>query len=155
MAQRDYRAIAAEYIGGWDSLRALSEKYAIPWSTLRDRARREGWEYRRMERRAALRGDAVEEPAEDGSEAERIFRVTDKLVRRAEEILDGGDEVGARELGELMRAVKNAKEIRMIRSALDEREQEARVRTLEEKLSSAQSEPLRILFSPEAEEASG
>ena len=25
---------AEEYIGGWESLRALSEKYAIPWSTL-------------------------------------------------------------------------------------------------------------------------
>ena len=154
MAQRDYRAIAAEYIEGWDSLRAIAEKHAIPWSTLRDRARREGWEYRRTERRAALRGTlAQSDPEEDGSEAARIFRVTDKLVRRAEEILDGGDEVGARELGELMRAVKNAKEIRMIRSALDEREQEARVRTLEEKVFAGKSEPLRIVFSPEAEEA--
>ena len=154
MAERNYRAIAAEYIEGWDSLRALAEKHAIPWSTLRDRARREGWEYRRRERRAALRGTgALKDPAEDGSETERIFRVADKLVRRAEEILDGGDEVGARELGELMRAVKNAKEIRMIRSALDEREQQARVRSLEEKASPGRSEPLRIAFSPETEEA--
>ena len=153
MARRDYEPIAEEYIGGWESLRALSQKYAIPWSTLRDRARREGWEYRRLERRAALRGEIAEEKDTDDGEAERIFRVTDKLVRRAEEILDGGDEVGARELGELMRAVKNAKDIRMLRSALDEREQLARVRSLEEKLSSAQREPLQILFSPEAEEA--
>ena len=152
MEKRDYASIAEEYIGGWDSLRALSEKHAVPWSTLRDRARREGWEYRRRERREALRG-ALAEPETDGDEAERIFRVTDKLVRRAEEILDSGDEVGARELGELMRAIKNAKEIRMIRSALDEREQQARLRALEEKLFSGADEALRVEFSSEAEEA--
>ena len=81
-----------------------------------------------------------------------IFRVTDKLVRRAEEILDGPEAVGARELGELMRAIKNAKEIRMLRSELDEREQRARLRTLEEK-SAAADRTLRIEFAPEAEEA--
>ena len=92
-------------------------------------------------------------PAALEKEGDRIFRVTDKLVRRAEELLDGG-EIGARELGELMRAIKNAKEIRMLRSALDEREQQARVRALEEKNEPVRRETLRIEFSPEAEEAS-
>ena len=155
MAERDWLAIASEYIEGDDSLRALAKKHAIPWSTLRDRARREGWEFQRLERRAALRScGALIEPEPDGGEAARIFRVADKLVRRAEAIIDGsGEEVGARELGELMRAVKNAKEIRMIRSALDEREQQARVRTLEEKAAPEAQEGLRIEFSAEAEEA--
>ncbi len=151
MEEQDFRAIAAEYVEGWDSLRALAEKHGVPRSTLCDRARREGWDFRRQERRAALRGETVE--PESGGEAERIFRVTDKLVRRAEAILDGGDEVGARELGELMRAVKNAKEIRMLRSALDEREQAARVRALEDKLAEGALEALHVAFSPEAEEA--
>ena len=79
--------------------------------------------------------------------------MTDKLVRRAEELLDGG-EIGARELGELMRAIKNAKEIKMLRSALDEREQQARVRALEDKNEPPRREALRIEFSSEAEEAS-
>ena len=74
-------------------------------------------------------------------------------MRRAEEILDGGGEIGARELGELMRAIKNAKEIKMLRSALDEREQQARVRALEDKNEPPRRDALRIEFSPEAEEA--
>ena len=74
------------------------------------------------------------------------------LVRRAEEILDGPESVGARELGELMRAIKNAKEIRMLRSELDEREQRARLRTLEEK-SAAADRTLQIEFAPDVEEA--
>ena len=191
MAERDWTAIASEYIEGEGSLRALAERHAIPWSTLRDRARRESWETRRREMRAAnaensfrgerpaphekpfrddtaapyekpFRDDTAaphEKPFRDGSaashekDAERIFRVTDKLIQRAEEILDSGGEVGARELGELMRAIKNAKEIKMLRSALDEREQQARVQALEEKHEEAKSGTLRIEFSPEAEEA--
>ncbi len=155
MAERDWLAIASEYIEGEDSLRALAKKHAIPWSTLRDRARREAWESFRRDARAE---DADPLPgggsAAHDNGAERIFRVTDKLVRRAEEILDGGGELGARELGELMRAIKNAKEIKMLRSALDEREQQARVRSLEEKNEPPKRESLHIEFSPEAEEAS-
>ena len=146
MAKRNWEAIAAAYIEGGMSLRALSREMAIPWSTLRDRARREGWDSRRQ-----LRKEGQHVAAPPG--AEQIFRVTDKLVRRAEEILDGEDAVGARELAELMRAIKNAKEIRMLRSALDEREQEARVRALEEKGDASGREALLIEFSPEAEEA--
>ena len=159
MAERDWLAIASEYTEGEDSLRALAKKHAIPWSTLRDRARREAWEAFRQEARAAkgnglFSGDpaAAHEKTANENDAERIFRVTDKLVRRAEELLDGG-EIGARELGELMRAIKNAKEIKMLRSALDEREQQARVRALEDKNEPPRREALRIEFSPEAEEA--
>lgn len=160
MAERDWLAIASEYIEGEDSLRALAKKHAVPWSTLRDRARREAWEAFRRDARAAKEsglsgGDpaAAHEKTARENDAERIFRVTDKLVRRAEELLDGG-EIGARELGELMRAIKNAKEIKMLRSALDEREQQARVRSLEEKNEPPKRESLHIEFSPEAEEAS-
>lgn len=163
MLKADWQAIAEEYITGEISMRSLAVKYALPRSTLRSRAYREGW----IERREAFQRTAAQ--AEDGTSSDpaaeetplsperavyesEIFRVTDKLVRRAEEILDGPEAVGARELGELMRAIKNAKEIRMLRSELDEREQRARLRTLEEK-SAAADRTLRIEFAPEAEEA--
>lgn len=163
MLKTDWQAIAEEYITGEISMRSLAVKYALPRSTLRSRAYREGW----IERREAFQRAAAQ--AEDGTSSDpaaeetplsperavyesEIFRVTDKLVRRAEEILDGPEAVGARELGELMRAIKNAKEIRMLRSELDEREQRARLRTLEEK-SAAADRTLRIEFAPEAEEA--
>lgn len=163
MLKADWQTIAEEYITGEISMRSLAVKYALPRSTLRSRAYREGW----IERREAFQRAAAQ--AEDGTSSDpaaeetplsperavyesEIFRVTDKLVRRAEEILDGPEAVGARELGELMRAIKNAKEIRMLRSELDEREQRARLRTLEEK-SAAADRTLRIEFAPEAEEA--
>ena len=67
--------------------------------------------------------------------------------------LNTPEDIGVRELGELMRAIKNAKEIRMLRPELDEREQLLRLRTLEEKGAQTDARSLRIEFSPEAEEA--
>lgn len=39
----DWNRIKAEYVSGTDSLRELSAKYKVPWSTLRQRAYREKW----------------------------------------------------------------------------------------------------------------
>ena len=161
MHKADWQAIAEEYITGEISMRSLAIKHDLPRSTLRSRAYREGWiERREAFHRAAApedaslgaADDAADDPPERAAYEKEIFRVTDKLVRRAEEILDGPEAVGARELGELMRAIKNAKEIRMLRSALDEREQRLRLRSLEEKSAAADRE-LRIEFAPDAEEA--
>ena len=232
MVRVDWKAVAEEYIRGEISMRSLAVKYAIPRSTLRSRAYREGWIGRREAfrggrapedgaRRASVGGGlpgtdrtgeggpaaALEEGAagtdgagtdsagrcektppaaalekgaagtdEAGTDSagrcektspaaalektalekdaahEEILRVTDRLVRRASELLNSPDEIGVRELGELMRALKNAKEIRMLRPELDEREQLLRLQTLEEKSAGA-DRTLRIEFSPETEEA--
>ncbi len=138
----DWAAIAAEYIESEMSMRSLARLRGVPDSTLRDHARRGGWTRLRKEYRLS---------AGDG-DGEAIFRLTDKLVRRAEALIDSAEDINARELGELMRAVKSAKEIKMLRSALDEREQAARVRALEEKSEAADGR-LEIAFSAEAEEA--
>lgn len=190
MVRVDWKAVAEEYITGEISMRSLAVKYAVPRSTLRSRAYREGW----IEKREAFHGACAPEAArnddaaaaceeavrggdpaavceetdlEDDAAAalgknaalekdtahEEILRVTDMLVRRAEELLNTPEDIGVRELGELMRAIKNAKEIRMLRPELDEREQLLRLRTLEEKSAQADARSLRIEFSPEAEEA--
>lgn len=39
----NWNAIRAEYIGGGISQRKIAAKYNVPWRTLQDRARREGW----------------------------------------------------------------------------------------------------------------
>lgn len=148
MDKPDWATIAADYIGGEMSMRAAARRHGVPLTTLRNHARREGWDARRLE---ARHGPSVPADA-SGGDAAAIFRLTDKLVRRAEELLDGSEEMNARELGELMRALKGAKEIKMLRSALDEREQAARVRALEEK-NAERDAALTVEFSPEAEEA--
>ena len=39
----NWNKIRAEYIGGGISQRKLAEKHGVPWRTLQDRAKREGW----------------------------------------------------------------------------------------------------------------
>ena len=184
MVRVDWKAVAEEYITGEISMRSLAVKYAVPRSTLRSRAYREGW----IEKREAFHGACAPEAARNDDAAaaceeavrggdpaaacgeadledeaaaalekdaahEEILRVTDMLVRRAEELLNTPEDIGVRELGELMRAIKNAKEIRMLRPELDEREQLLRLQTLEGKSAQADARSLRIEFSPETEEA--
>lgn len=171
MVRVDWKAVAEEYITGEISMRSLAVKYAVPRSTLRSRAYREGW----IEKREAFHGACAPEAARNDDPAaacgeadledeaaaalekdaahEEILCVTDMLVRRAKELLNTPEDIGVRELGELMRAIKNAKEIRMLRPELDEREQLLRLQTLEGKSAQADARSLRIEFSPEAEEA--
>ena len=57
MVRVDWKAVAEEYITGEISMRSLAVKYAVPRSTLRSRAYREGW----IEKREAFHGACAPE----------------------------------------------------------------------------------------------
>lgn len=137
MQSPNWESIAAEYIETEISMSALAKKHALPRTTLRDHAARGAWRARREQWRAR-RADREADCRDEGGE--RLLRVTDKLVRRAEEIADSADELAARELGELMRALKSASAIRQQHTAAESGEKAA-------------EGALTIAFSPEAEEA--
>ena len=137
-----WRAAEQEYIESRISMSALAKKYGLARSTLRDHAVREGWAAQRMAfqiERAAGELARRQKAGESGENPDTLLRVTDKLLRRAEEIADSGGEIGARELGELMRALKSASSIRLAHAAESEETPEDR--------------SLTIRFSTETEEA--
>ena len=55
----DWTRIKTEYKTGTDSLRDLSEKYGVPWSTLRSRAYREKWGEERQNMQTRIEQNAV------------------------------------------------------------------------------------------------
>ena len=55
----DWNRIKTEYKTGTDSLRDLSEKYGVPWSTLRSRAYREKWGEERQNMQTRIEQNAV------------------------------------------------------------------------------------------------
>ena len=59
MVRVDWAAVAEEYITGEISMRSLAVKHAVPRSTLRSRAYREGW----IEKREAFHGACAPETA--------------------------------------------------------------------------------------------
>ena len=135
LREENWAALAQEYITGQLGLNALAAKYAIPRSTLKDHAARGRWQERREAYREAKQLCELDRE----NESDALLRVTEKLLRRAEEIADNADEMGARELGELMRALKSASVIRQTHGAAESEDDEQSC--------------LRIVFSPETEEA--
>lgn len=55
----DWNRIKAEYVSGTDSLRELSTKHKVPWSTLRSRAYREKWGEDRKNAQTKIEQNAV------------------------------------------------------------------------------------------------
>lgn len=142
MDRAAWREAEREFVETEISMSALARKYALARSTMRDHAAREDWAQRRrafqIERETQKLIEA-QHALDPGENPDALLRVTDKLLRRAEEIADSGGEIGARELGELMRALKSASAIRLAHAVEGEEAPEDRA--------------LTILFSPETEEA--
>ena len=64
----DWNRIKAEYVSGTDSLRELSAKYKVPWSTLRQRAYREKWGADRKKTQTKVEQIVVKEAAKKAAD---------------------------------------------------------------------------------------
>lgn len=62
-AKPDWNRIKAEYVSGVESLKSLSEKYGVPFSTIRRRSERESWTADREAARIEIRQNVVKETA--------------------------------------------------------------------------------------------
>jgi len=159
----DWKKIATEYITGDISMKRLAEKRNVPLRTLKDRAKRELWSSQRAEYRLKTGFEAVKDLApapvpdvrpEDRDDIERVFRATDLVMDKVVELLETRRAIDGKELQAIMTTIEKAKAVKMLRSALDVREQEARIKALEKENVSGDADPVEICFSPEAEEAS-
>lgn len=86
----DWLAIRNDYINGLGSYRKLSEKYGVPFGTLRARAEREGWvklkEAQLHEisiKTAQQTADAISE--KEVSRIKRLLNISDQLIDRIEQ----------------------------------------------------------------------
>ena len=166
----DWDQIREDYARG-ETLAALERKYAVSRSTLRGRQRREGWQRQReqtetvqnneltqsrMDRVAALADDllgclerAVEEldtvtesvrekaKKEDGGEVTTDYQ---RLLPQEQGIIDRGG------LKQLTGVLKDLKEVLVLRSDGDTREQEARIAKLQRDLSPETEKSFTVLL---------
>lgn len=166
----DWEGIREDYARG-ETFTALERKYAVARSTLRGRARREGWQRRneqekkvqcnelsqaRMDRVAALADallgcleraveeldtvtESVREKAkkEDGGEVTTDFQ---RLLPQEKGIIDRGG------LKQLTGVLKDLKEVLVLRSEGDTREQEARIAKLQRDLSPETEKSFTVLL---------
>jgi hypothetical protein len=131
----DWNKIKREYIQGDTSYRKLADKYNVPFGTLRKVAAKEKWRELRDKTRQKADTKIVEAEAENQAKRmTRLLSVTDKLLDAVEKAVN---EFSTEELlldksalKSLSGAIKDIKEIQGIKSAIDIREQEARIANL-------------------------
>lgn len=152
----DYTAIKAEYIAdGKSSIRKLAKKYGIPYGTLNKRSTAEKWKAQKDQSGAKTVAKAIKK-IEDGR-ANRLLRlqtVTDKVLNKIEKAVetmaDSDPElINPMAFKQITGALKDIKEIQMLRSDIDIREQEARIRNLEKQAEAnddSDKEPIRIII---------
>jgi hypothetical protein len=129
----DWNLIKTEYIAGGTSYRKLCEKYGVSRTTLQRKAKDEQWCKLRSQAEAKAETKIVDRVSnQQASTANKIVNVADKLLDKISVIIDRVDK--PIEIKDLSVAIKNIKDIKGIKSDIDLREQEARIRSLEKQL---------------------
>lgn len=133
----DWKAIKTEYITDESSsYRKLGKKYGISHNIIGARAVREGWvEQRKQFQSKTLSKTLTAISNGQAKRASRLQAVADKLLDKIEAAVDSFEMkdllTDRQALRQLTGALKDIKDIQMIRSEADLREQEARIRSLE------------------------
>ena len=130
----DWQKIKTEYITNPDtSYRELSQKYGVHYTNIAKRAKKEDWQQQRKQQANATQTkmiQAVERRKVD--RAAKLMDVSDLLLQKIASLVEELDVMDARpkDIRSLSAAIKDIKEIQMIRSDADMREQEARIEKL-------------------------
>ena len=131
----DWKAIKTEYITTDISYRKLAQKHGVGASALFARASQEKWvdaKKQHQNKTVAKTLNAIGN--QQARRAARLQTVADKLLTKIEEAVDNFDMevlfMDRQALRQITGALKDIKDIQMIRSDADLREQEARIEKL-------------------------
>lgn len=132
----DLKKIKAEYIAGGTSYRKLAEKYDVSFSTLRKVAAKEQWAQLRNNAETKRGTILAEKIGEKNAKIDdTYYRCVDKLMKKAEEFIDTAEVWQPNMLKDMATTMKYLKECRGTKSEADMREQEARIKALEARVS--------------------
>lgn len=124
----DWNEIKAEYIAGGTSYRKLAEKYGVPFSTLKEHARKEQWtDLREKARHKADTKFANLVGESQAKKSLKINDVADKLLDKIVDLLEALEVADSQTIKQCTSALKDIKDIKGLKSDIDIREQEARI----------------------------
>lgn len=133
----NWNKIKTEYITDESSTyRGLAKKYGVGLSTITRRAKAEDWQGQRTQVEHKVNTKSLDAICDEQvKRATRLKTVADKLLAKIEAAVDDANmqEIlkSKQALKQLTGALKDIKDIQMIRSDADVREQEARIKALE------------------------
>ena len=153
----DWQAIKTEYITTETSYRKLAQKYGVSYNAIGNRSRDENWQDLRDQHMTNTMTKTMNAIAsQQASRAARLQTVADKLLSKVERLVDEGEELltDTSTMRDIARVLKDIKDIQMIRSEADLREQEARIDKLrkEAMVEKESSKPIEVVFAAGPEE---
>ena len=141
----DWQAIKTEYITDSSaSYRKLADKYGVHYNAVANRSKQEGWQELRKQHYDSTVTTATSVIAQQQvSRTTKLLETADRLGDKVRQRIDALDAIGApsQEFRHLSATLKDLKEICMIKSDAERREQEARIRHLEKAAAEADSAP--------------
>lgn len=128
----DWEKIKTEYITEAVTYRQLAEKYQVPLGTVKKRGAVEQWRAQREKKDPELpREPLAWEETDTQRRTRRLLTVADQMLTKVAQALNEPETLSGTELRSLAGTLKNIKEIQMIQSPLDEREQRIKIANLE------------------------
>lgn len=152
----DWSKIKAEYIAGGTSYKKLASKYGLPLIKVTRMAQREGWVELRARAERKVSTNLVNGIIKSKSKIEETYyRIVEKLMKKAEKVVDEAVAWQPTTIKEMTTAMKNLRECMDIKSEDELREQEARIAKLErEAEAGTEHAPITVTFAGDVNEFS-
>lgn len=152
----DWNAVKTEYITTHTSYSKLAQKYGIHINTIALRSKQEKWVEQRKKYCEKTVTNTVEEIGkEQVKRSVKLVKATEQLLDKIISLLEDETEVlSAQWIKNISSALKDVKEIQMIKSDMDIREQEARIANLRKQAEKDNDVPdtIAVVFAAGSEE---
>ena len=141
----DWTKIRNEYVAQGTPYRELCEKYEVNLRTMARRAKKEEWQRLREEcvnnvakkcQQKAVK-TAVQKATRD---VDRMFAATDKLLKKAEQLLEIEDALAPRDLRSLSSTLLDVRTLLGIRDEADREEQKTRIEKMRAEIAALQED---------------
>ena len=147
----DWNKIKTEYLTSDTSYRKLAQKYGVNAITIAKKASKEGWvSQRQQQANRTLSKTLTAVSNRQVNRATRLQEVADKLLNKIEAAVDDYNMevllVDRQSLRQITGALKDIKDIQMIRSEADLREQEARIAKLLKEAEHEENGPNKVVI---------
>lgn len=127
----DWEKIKAEYITTDISVRDLAQKHGVHYTTIGKKASKEGWQTQRQQQTNTTLTKILQADTElKVDRATKLYSAADELLNKIVAGISSEGIVSATAAKNYSEALRNIKEIHMIRSAEDIEEQKARIAKL-------------------------
>ena len=150
----DWQKIKTEYITTNTSYRKLAEKYGVNYRTICVRSQQEGWIEQREQHYNKTTTKTLEAiSSKQVDRATNLISVSDLLLAKVKRLLETDAEVlsDTQSMKHISGVLKDIKEIQMIRSDADMKEQEARIKKLQKEAEADEVKDTKVIVQFESD----